>query len=256
MPTTLPPPTTIDSLFAGRLCCQQPLHGYRFSVDAVLAAHFVLPKPGQRVLDLGCGCGVIGLILAHRVREAVIHGLELQPELAQLAADNVRANGFAARMHILRGDVCDPAQTLEPEAYDLVVCNPPYGTGQDGRINQQSQAAMARHGLAGDLVDFVRTAAFAVRNRGRVVFIVPARRGADLLSLLRAHRLTPKRMQPIYSFPEATTAKLILIEAMKNGGEQFEVLAPFFIYAQSQGDYSAAMQALYSEDTEIPCSPP
>lgn len=254
MPTTLlPPPTTIDSLFAGGLVCKQPLNGYRFSVDAVLAAHFVRPKPGQRVLDLGCGCGVIGLILAYRVDEITVHGLELQPELAQLAKENVLTNGLERRMHILRGDVRSPSQTLQPEAYDLVVCNPPYGTGQDGRINQQAQAAVARHGLAGNLEDFVRTAAFAVRNRGRVVFIVPARRAADLLTLLRRQRLTPKRMQPIYSAPEAETAKLVLIEALKNGGEQFEVLAPFFIYQQLQGEYSAAMQALYSEGE---CSPP
>lgn len=248
MSTTLPPSlTTIDSLFAGRLLCQQPLHGYRFSVDAVLAAHFVVPKPGQRVLDLGCGCGVIGLILAHRVQEIIIHGLELQPELAQLAAENVCANEFEARMHILPGDVREPAETLQPEAYDLVVCNPPYGSGQDGRINQHVQAAMARHGLAGHLDDFVRAAAFAVCNRGRVVFIVPARRAALLLTLLRTQRLTPKRMQPIYSDPEANTTKLVLIEALKNGGEQFEILAPFYIYQQLQGDYSAAMQALYQE---------
>lgn len=259
MPTILMPPpttrlpTTTDSLFTGRLVCRQPQSGYRFSVDAVLAAHFVLPKPGQRVLDLGCGCGVIGLILAHRVQQVTLHGLELQPELAQLARENVRANGLEERMHILQGDVRAPCQALSPEAYDLVVCNPPYGSGEDGRINQQAQAALARHGLAGNLADFVRAAAFAVRNRGRVVFIVPARRAADLLTLLRARRLTPKRMQPIYSAPEADTAKLVLIEARKNGGEQFAVLAPFFIYQQVQGNYSVAMQALYSEDE---CSPP
>lgn len=251
--TTLPSSCSPDSLFDGRLQCRQPLAGYRFSVDAVLAAHFVLPKAGQRVLDLGCGSGIIGLIIAYRVADAEVQGMELQPELAAIARDNVALNGFAGRMAILRGDVRQPAASVQPEAYDLVVCNPPYGTGQDGRVSQQSQAALARHGLAGDLEDFVRAAAFAVRNRGRVVFIVPARRGADLLSLLRCHRLTPKRMQPIYSYPEAGSAKLVLIEAMKNGGEHFAILAPFSIYQQANGDYSLAMQALYREES---CSPP
>lgn len=242
-----------DSLFDGRLQCRQPLAGYRFSVDAVLAAHFILPKPGQRVLDLGCGSGIIGLILAYRVAQIVVHGLELQPELAALAEENVLLNNWTQRMAIIQGDVRQPSASLHPEAYDLVVCNPPYGTGQDGRISQQSQAAIARHALAGALEDFVRAAAFAVRNRGRVVFIAPARRGADLLSLLRDHRLTPKRMQPIYSYPEAEAAKLVLVEAMKNGGDQFDILAPFSLYQQAGGDYSAAMQALYQG---TPCSPP
>jgi hypothetical protein len=60
---------TDDTLFAGRLLCRQHRDGYRFSVDAVLAAHFAGPKSGQRVLDLGGGCGVIGLILVHRLPE-------------------------------------------------------------------------------------------------------------------------------------------------------------------------------------------
>lgn len=251
--TTLPFPCSQDRLFDGRLQCCQPLAGYRFSVDAVLVAHFVRPQPGQRVLDLGCGSGIIGLILAYRVAEIVVHGLELQPELAALATENVVRNNLSQRMTILQGDVRQPQACLQPENYDLVVCNPPYGTGQDGRISQQSQAAVARHGLAGDVEDFVRAAAFAVRNRGRVVFIVPARRCADLLATLRGHRLTPKRMQPIYSYPEADAAKLVCIEAMKNGGEQFDILAPFFIYQQAGGDYSAAMQALYQGES---CSPP
>ena len=61
-----------DTLFSGRLICRQPEHGYRFSVDAVLAAHFAGPAATDRVLDLGCGCGVIGLILAHRCPDLAV----------------------------------------------------------------------------------------------------------------------------------------------------------------------------------------
>ncbi|MGE4561021.1 MAG: tRNA1(Val) (adenine(37)-N6)-methyltransferase [Desulfobulbus sp.] len=247
-----PPALTEDTLFAGALVCHQPAIGYRFSIDAVLAAQFVLPKAGQRVLDLGCGCGIIGLILAYRVPGLVVHGLELQPELAALARQNVLANGFTPGMEILEGDVRSINQVVGAETYDQVVCNPPYGTPQGGRINLDAQAAAARHELNACLEDFVRAAAYSVRNRGRVVFIYPARRGATLLHTLYNHRLTPKRLQPVYSSPESGSARLLLVEAVKNGGEQFEVLAPFFIYRQRNGGYSHAMQALYREN---PCSP-
>ncbi|MGD9950804.1 MAG: tRNA1(Val) (adenine(37)-N6)-methyltransferase [Desulfobulbus sp.] len=243
---------TRDTLFAGELICNQPVKGYRFSIDAVLAAQFSLPKRGQRVLDLGCGCGIIGLILAYRIPGLVVHGVELQSELASLARNNILANGFASRMEILEGDVCSLNQVVEAESYDHVFCNPPYGTADGGRINPHSQAAFARHELNGSLEDFIRAAAFSVRNRGHVVFIYPARRGATLLQILFHHRLTPKRMQPIYSYPGPNSARLLLVEAVKNGGEQLEILAPFYIYQQQNGAYSQAMQALYQENSCLP----
>lgn len=253
MPEVDPRPAlTHDTLFAGELICDQPADGYRFSIDAVLAAQFVLPSSGQRVLDLGCGCGIIGLILAYRVPGAVVHALELQPELASLARHNVLANRFSRRMEVIAGDVREIGRVVCAETYDLVVCNPPYGAANGGRINLHSQAARARHELSGSLEDFVRAAGYSVRNRGRVVFVYPARRGADLLRTLAKFRLTPKRMQPIYSFPGTDSARLLLIEAVKNGGEQFEILAPFYIYRQQNGASTEAMQTLYQEN---PCLP-
>ncbi|WP_319588837.1 methyltransferase [uncultured Desulfobulbus sp.] len=239
---------TDDTLFSGELICRQHRDGYRFSVDAVLAAHFAVPKPGQRVLDLGCGCGVIGLILAHRQPRVVVSSLEMQEDLAALAEENGRLNGFADRFQVIRGDVRAIARLLAPESFDLVICNPPYRKKDSGRINQGDQAALARHELSGEIVDFVRAAAFAVKNRGKVVFVYPARRSNTLLAALHEQRLTPKRLQPVYSYPCAESARLVLVEAVKNGGEQIEILAPLYIYERKNGDYAPTMQALYEEE--------
>ena len=72
-------PLTDDTLFNGRLVCRQHRNGYRFSLDAVLLAHFCQPASRDKVLDLGCGCGVIGLVLCYRHPEVQVTGLELQP---------------------------------------------------------------------------------------------------------------------------------------------------------------------------------
>lgn len=247
-----PAAVTDDSLFDGRLICRQYRDGYRFSVDAVLAAHFVDPGPGRRVLDLGCGCGVIGLIVCFRHPDVAVAGLEIQDALADLAEENVRRNGFAHRFIVLRGDVCAMAASLPPESFDVVVCNPPYGGRDSGRLNRESQAARARHELHGGIEDFVRAAAFAVKNRGQVVFVYPARRCNALFAALQGQRLTPKRLQPVYSYPGADQASLVLVEARKNGGEQVDILAPLFVYQHGGGGYTPAMQALYET---APCSP-
>lgn len=236
---------TEDTLFQGKLICRQDRSGYRFSVDAVLAAHFAVPRSGEQVLDLGCGCGVIGLIMAHRHPSITCSGLELQGELAALATENINCNGFAARFRLIQGDVRAIDTLLPPESFDVVVCNPPYRKRESGRINSGHQAARARHELAGEIDDFVRGAVFSVRNRGRVVFVYPAGRSATLLCLLHRHRLVPKRLQPVYSYPGMESARLVLVEAVKNGGEQMDILAPFYIYESRQGDYAPAMHALY-----------
>ncbi len=239
---------TDDTLFSGALICRQHRDGYRFSVDAVLAAHFALSKPGQRVLDLGCGCGVIGLILAHRQPQIMVSSLEMQEDLAALAEENGRLNGFADRFRVIRGDVRTIARLLAPESFDLVLCNPPYRKKDSGRINQDDQSALARHELSGEITDFVRAASFAIKNRGKVVFVYPARRSNTLLAALHEQRLTPKRLQPVYSYPGAGSARLVLVEAVKNGGEQIEILAPLYIYERRNGGYAPAMLALYQEE--------
>jgi tRNA1(Val) A37 N6-methylase TrmN6 len=238
---------TDDTLFQGGLICRQGRDGYRFSVDAVLAAHFCLPKPGAKILDLGCGCGVIGLILAYRHPQITVRSLELQEQLATLAQENGDRNGFTERFRVFRGDLCAIGELLEPESFDLVVCNPPYRKKDSGRINQDDQAACARHELTATVDDFVRASAFCVKNRGRVVFVYPATRANTLLTSLQQHRLTLKRLQPVYSYPGTASARLVLIEAMKNGGEQSEILAPLYIYEHKNGGYSPAMCALYRE---------
>ena len=237
---------TDDALFAGRLICRQPRHGYRFSVDAVLAAHFAVPKPGSRVLDLGCGCGVIGLILAHRHPTLRVIGLEMQEALAAAAEDNIITNGFADRCRVIRGDLRAIQTLMRPESVDLVVCNPPYQKQGVGRVNMDDQAALARHELHGDIADFVRAAAFCLANRGRAVFVYPARRTITLLAALDANNLAVKRLQLVYSYPGVDeSARLVLVEAVKNGGEDVELMAPWYIYERKNGEYTAAMRRLY-----------
>lgn len=237
---------TADTLFNGRLVCRQFRQGYRFSVDAVLAAHFCMPGPGSTVLDLGCGCGVIGLILAYRHHDVRVTGLEVQPDLAALASQNAAANSLTDRIDILTGSLRNIGDFVAAESFDLVVSNPPYRQPGTGRISPTDQRARARHEIDATLEDVVQAASFAVRNRGRVIIIYPAVRAIPLIAMLRSKRLEPKRIQPVYSFPAAADAELVILEAVKNGGEEVRLLAPFYIYANKDGPYSEAMQTLYS----------
>lgn len=236
---------TNDTLFNGRLVCKQYKSGYRFSIDAVLSAHFCRPGPNDSILDLGAGCGIISLILAYRHPSVRLTGLEIQPELAQLAKQNIRDNALQQRVSIIEGNYRDAAEFFAPETFDLVVSNPPYRRQGRGRLSPDSQRARARHEIDASLTDLIRAAAFAVKNKGKVVLIYPAVRSITLIHEFRKCNLEPKRLQPIYSYPGQDDATLVMIEAVKNGGEEVAVLPPFYVFKEKYGPYSEAMQKLY-----------
>lgn len=238
---------TDDTLFDGRLHCRQHSDGYRFSVDAVLASHFCTAPAQGKVLDLGCGCGVIGLILCYRHPGLKVTGLELQPRLVELSRYNAVANDFVDRLQILEGDLRRIGDFSAPESFERVVTNPPYRRPGSGRINSEDECAIARHELAADMDAVLGAASFCVKNRGAVTVIYPADRLAALMAALPKQRLIPKRMQAVYSYPEDTQARLVMVEAVKNGGEGVCVLPPFYIYQYGDGPYSPEMTALYQQ---------
>jgi len=236
---------TENTLYNGELVCCQYRDGYRFSVDAVLVAHFCRITGAAHVLDLGCGSGIIGLLLAYLHPGITLKGLEVQEDLVSLARVNVVRNQLENRFGIIQADVCRIRGTLAAESFDLVVCNPPYRKCGSGRINRGDQAAIARHELKADLVDMLDGAAYSVKNRGVVVLVYPAVRFAYLAAVLAGRKLAMKRFQPVYSYPEDSQARLVLVEAVKNGGEECRILPPFYIYKEKNGAYSQDMERMY-----------
>ena len=236
---------TEDALFDGRIRCLQHRTGYRFSIDAVLLGNFIQPRPGDRILDLGCGCGIVSLILAYRWPSVSITGLEIQPGLAALANKNVVLNNWQERIEIVQGDLREIGKYIDPGSFDWVVSNPPYRKSGTGRVNPGGEQALARHEQAADLASVIKAANWAVRKRGRGGFIYPASRGAAVISELKNAGLEPKKMLPIFSYP-GSAANLLIIEAVKQGGEELMILPPFYVYQERDGEYSPEMDGYYS----------
>ncbi len=241
---------SLDSLFDGRLQCLQHRRGYRFSIDAVLLAHFIKPKPGDHILDLGAGCGIISLILAYRWPSVTVAALEIQAELAGLLRRSLALNArqgrdYQERLRVVTGDLREIKRCIEPGSCQWVVCNPPYRKQAAGRLNTGTEQALARHELNADLAAVVRAAAVAVKNRGRVAMVYPAGRGAVLMHALKDVNLEPKRLRTVYSYPGGD-GKLLLLEAMKGGGEELRIMPPFYIYQEPKGVYSPEMARCFA----------
>ena len=234
---------TLDALFEGRLKVLQKKCGYRFSIDAFLLARFAKPRPMDRIIDLGTGCGIIPLILTFRHKVKKVIGVEIQPSLADLARRNVALNRLSARIKIWEKDL----KTLEEKngrgTFDLVLSNPPYRKVGAGRVNPRLEKAVARHEITATLEDVIRTAGDLLKGKGRLIMIYPASRAADLIEQMRKFHLEPKLLQFVHSHPR-DEARLLLVEGLKEGRAQVRVLPPLFLY-DSMGKYTPEAQEIF-----------
>ena len=242
-----------DSLFGGEMICQQPREGYRFSIDSVLLAHFSPIQNGDSVLDLGCGCGIVGLIIMYRWQRVLqeVVGLEIQTELAELAENNRRLNRFSEKFKVVEGDLRTIKTSFPAESFTRVVCNPPFYTSGSGRESSDRQSLIARHQVCASTEQTMAAASLVVKNRGSVSVVFPSDRLVELTGSMVTAGLQPKRMQMVYSYPgDGGTARLVLIEAIKNGGPGVAILPPFYIYQEKNGSYTNDMQRLYDPHWE------
>ncbi len=217
--------TTCTTLYNGRLQVRQPVSGYRFSMDAVLLGQWARLNPSDRVLDLGCGCGIISLILAHRYSNARIFGVEIQPELAEIAACNIAENNLQQRITLFQQDMNEltPAMTSGP--VDAVVCNPPHRRAESGRINPDMGLAIARHEITMTSDTLMAAAERMLTAFGRLMTIYPAERLTEILEKMRALHLEPKRLTLIHTRPQGD-ARRFLVEGIKGGRPGMTVTPP------------------------------
>jgi tRNA1Val (adenine37-N6)-methyltransferase len=234
---------TCDTLFEGRLRAFQKREGYRFSVDALLLAHFAEAGPKDRIIDLGTGCGIVPLILTFRGKASHVIGVEIQPSLADLARRNAALNRYASRIKIWEKDLKDLITKKLQGTFDLVLSNPPYRKMGSGRINPHEEKAVARHEIKATLEDVLRVAHYLLRDKGRLAMIYPASRVADLIRKMAGFHLEPKRLQFVHSHA-ADEARLVLVEALKEGHTQVKVLPPLFLY-DSGGNYTSIARELF-----------
>jgi tRNA1Val (adenine37-N6)-methyltransferase len=237
------PYRTEDTFFNGRIKVLQHRQGYRFSIDAVLLAAFSAPEAEDRIVDLGTGCGIIPLILGYRHPAVNITGIEIQPELGELAASNVAINELTERVTIIRGDMKSLSIQAVSGPVDLVISNPPYRKGRSGRVNPHPQRAAARHEILATLQDVTAAAARLLGIGGRFAIVYPAERITDLLTNLRSAGIEPKNIQTVHA-KSRDPARLVLLSGIKGGGPGAVVHEPLVIY-QPDGAYTDRVQAMF-----------
>lgn len=228
----------------------QSKHGYRFSVDSLLLYDFVNLKKTTRIADLCSGSGVVGILLAKKYPDATIALFEVQDNLVSLAERNVILNHLKHRVKVIQCDLRTlPVPSSESRFYDLAVSNPPFRKVKSGRINIEEEKAVARHEIKIKLHELIEAATVLLRAKGRLCMIYHPDRLAELMHELRKRDIEPKRLRFVHSH-RSSGAKMVLLEAVKNGRSGLKVENPFYLYNEN-GSYTDEMNAIYENNEKI-----
>jgi tRNA1Val (adenine37-N6)-methyltransferase len=237
--------TTLTPFLRGRIHVRQPKRGYRFNVDSVALAGFAWVREGERVLDLGTGSGILLLLLGHFHHPGSLTGLEVQGELAALAAGNLTDNGWGERGQVVRGDLREPS-SVEPGIFDLVVCNPPYYEAGRSHTSATPERALSRQSFTAELDDVAAAAARALAPRGRFCVVVPAAREADLVAGLSSAGLSPHLARRVRD-RAAAEDHLLLVQARREPAPSSLELPPL-VLKEEDGSYGAEMRYWLGHD--------
>ena len=188
--------------------------GCAFGTDALLLAAFAQVKAGERVCDLGTGCGILPLLW-----DATADGVECCPETAALARRSIEENGLSHRIRIVEERW--ESTTLPAATYDRVVSNPPYFAA--GRQSDHPRRRLARHERADTLHTVVTAAARLLKNGGHFVLCHRPERLAEVFDALRERGLEPKRLQLVQGAAQRAPF-LLLCDAVKGGKPSLTVL--------------------------------
>jgi tRNA1Val (adenine37-N6)-methyltransferase len=228
--------------FQGLEIIQNPAK-FKFTIDAFLLAALVANRKKLRLLDLGTGGGVLPLLLAGQNPELKAWGVEIQPQLADMARRSVLVNNLAAQVDIIEGDFKKLPGKLPLNSFDYVIANPPFYPVGEGVIPENDALAGAKFEIHCTLADVVKTAARMVKGNGRVALVLPAQRLGELMVLLAQVHLTPKLLCLVHP-KAAAPANLVLVRARPGAGAGLHVLPPLIVY-DADMQYTDLMQQIF-----------
>lgn len=219
----------LDDLQLGGLYLIQNPGRFCFGVDAVLLSDFARVKPGETVLDMGTGNGIIPILLSAKTEGKHFTGLEIQADTAEMARRSVAYNNLEERINIVTGDIKEAAELFRPAFFDVITVNPPYMLAQHGLTNSEDAKTIARHEILCSLDDILRESMKLLQDKGRFYMIHRPFRLAEILIKMNAYKIEAKRLRFVHPYIDKEPT-MVLIEGVRGARSRVTVEPPVIMY--------------------------
>ncbi len=213
-------------------------NAFALSTDSIALAHFARLPRNARVLDLGSGCGTLGLLLCANNHDCTVTGIELDNTAHRTALENIADNQLSSRLSSICKDLRDLPSFLEAGSFSACISNPPYFfSGAKSR-----SVPTARHEEYCSLNDLFQSAAWALKYGGDFFMVHRPERLAEIFACANAFRLEPKKLCLLRHRTDGPVS-LILLQLRKgaNPGLTWEEQSLY----DTQGIPTAYYQTIY-----------
>lgn len=229
MTSEIRPGERLDDLQIGGLELIQDPEKFCFGVDAVFLSDFVRVRPGESVLDLGTGNGIIPVLLSAKTEARHITGLEIQADTAEMARRSVAHNHLEDRIDIVTGDIKEAAELFRPAFFDVITTNPPYMLADHGIRNSDDAKAVARHEILCTLDDILRESMRLMQDKSRFYMIHRPFRLTEIMIKMHEYKIEPKRIRFIHPYIDKEPT-MVLIEGVRGAKPRVTVEPPLIIF--------------------------
>ncbi len=229
----------------------QPISGYCYNSDSIFLYDFISGfRPEGKLLDVGCGVGIISLLLSRDfpLKTSIV---DKQEKMLSYAKHNFALNGLEATSYL--GDFVE-LQT--GERFDYIISNPPF---YDPRVTQSEDTHIniARYAHHLPIEGFIRRVKTFLAPRGWFIFCYDAKQIDLLLHSLRVNGINPEKIQFVHSKIDRES-KLVMIAARNNSRSMTQILPPFVVFDEKSNYLPAAAKAFEKANThsikgEIEC---
>lgn len=182
---------------------------FPLSTDSIALSGFVKLPRQAKVLDLGAGCGTLGLLLCANDTGCCVTGVEIDEHAHRAALQNIAANALASRLSSICADLRKVPSLFSPGSFTVCVSNPPYFSA-----GPKSKLPIARREDECSMEELFVSAAWALKYGGSFYLVHRTERFAELCACAAKNRLEPKRVCLLRHHPGALP-NLILVQCQK-----------------------------------------
>jgi len=202
----------------------QPESGYCYNSDSVFLYDFICSfQPKGKVLDVGAGCGVVGLLVARDNPRIELEAVEKQDAFVEYARNNARVNKIEYTLHH-----CDFLELGEDQKYDYIISNPPFYP--EGVTKSKNDMLFnARYNINLPLEAFFKKVSRVLKPHSHFIFCYDATQFAEVCIALDKAKLKVVDVQFVHP-KKNKVASLVMIHARNGSKARMKVMEPFFSF--------------------------